>query len=108
MKFVSLYLAANSAEAYLIQGLLNRESIEVNLIGEGLSIAAGGLPADVYHIKIMVQEVQYTKASEIVQKYEKSLKNNLQDQSDWECQKCASLNPDSFEICWKCQESRLI
>ena len=108
MKFVSLYLAANSAEAYLIQGLLNRESIEVSLIGEGLSIAAGGLPADVYHIKIMVHDLKYTKALEVIQKYEKSLKNNLQDQSDWECQDCVSLNPDSFEICWKCQKSRLV
>ena len=105
MKFKNLYLAANSAEAHIIQGLLNRESIKVNLVGEGLSIAAGGLPADVYQIKILVEEKHYHKALDIINEYENILKTDNLDQEEWKCKSCDNLNPKIFEICWNCNNS---
>ncbi len=106
MKFKNLYLAANSAEAHIIQGLLIRESIKVNLVGEGLSIAAGGLPADVYQIKILVEEKQYNKARDIINEYEKILKSKNIDQGEWRCTHCDNLNPETFDICWNCNSSK--
>ena len=108
MKFKNLYLAANSAEAHIIQGLLVRESIKVNLVGEGLSIAAGGLPADVYQIKILVEEKKYNKALDIINEYEKILKSENIDQGEWRCMHCDNLNPETFDICWSCNSSKKI
>tara|TARA_B100001741_G_C16211719_1_gene440622 strand:- start:51 stop:380 length:330 start_codon:yes stop_codon:yes gene_type:complete len=108
LKFKNLYLAANSAEAHIIQGLLVRESIKVNLVGEGLSIAAGGLPADVYQIKILVEEKQYNKALDIIKEYEKILKSENIDQGEWRCMHCDNLNPKTFDICWSCNSSKKI
>jgi hypothetical protein len=105
LKYKNLYLAANSAEAHIIQGLLIRESIRVNLVGEGLSIAAGGLPADVYQIKILVEEKQYNKALEIINEYEKILKSKSNNQNEWNCTDCDNLNPETFDICWNCNSS---
>ncbi len=105
MNFKNLYLAANSAEAHIIQGLLVRESIKVNLVGEGLSIAAGALPADVYQIKIFVEEDKYNEALKIISNYESTLKADNFDQNEWKCEDCDNLNPKSFDICWNCSSN---
>ena len=65
------YTAANLAEAYIIQALLKHESIQTIIIGDNLTIAAGGLPADVFNIDLLIEEIQFTKAMEIIKNYEK-------------------------------------
>ena len=75
MNYKKIYLAANDIEAHMIQGVLERESIETSLSGEGLSIAAGGLPTDVIQVEILVNEEKYAKAMEIIAKYEEKIKN---------------------------------
>ena len=103
MNFKKIYSAANIAEAYLIQGLLNNLSIESVLSGENLSIAAGGLPADVFQVDIMVPEKSFKEAAKVISNYEKSLKNSFNDNKSWICEKCNDVIPEIFEICWSCQ-----
>ena len=46
MNYKEVYSAANATEAHLIQGLLERKSIETNLSGESLSTIWGGMQTD--------------------------------------------------------------
>ena len=103
MNYKKIYSAANSIEAHMIQGLLERNSIETNLSGEGLAIAAGGLPADVIQVDILVDEEKYAEALEIISNYEEILKLPAKDGQGWECEECKQVNPNTFEICWSCQ-----
>ena len=107
MNYKKIYSAANAMEAHLIQGLLERESIETNLSGEGLSIATGGLPIDVIQVEIKVNEEKYAQAIKIISNYEEILKQPVKDGESWECEECNKVNPDTFEICWSCQGNRL-
>jgi len=107
VNYKKIYSAANATEAHLIQGLLEQESIETSLYGEGLSIAWGGLPTDVNQVEIMVDEEKYAEAVEIISKYEDILRQPAKDGQSWECDECNKVNPDIFEICWSCQAIRM-
>ena len=107
MNYKNLYSAANSTEAHLIKGMLEQASIKTRISGENLTMAAGGLPADVLQVTIMVDEFQYAEALEIISNYENILREPVQDGKSWECGECNKVNPDTFEICWSCQANRL-
>ena len=107
MNYKKIYSAANATEAHLIQGLLERESIETSLSGEGLSSAWGALPTDVNQVEILVDEEKYAEAVEIILKYEEILKHSARDGKSWQCEECNKVNPETFEICWSCQANRL-
>ena len=107
MNYKTIYSAANATEAHLIKGLLGQKSIEVNLMGEDLSIGMGGLPTDVMQVKIKVNEDKYSEAMRIISNYEQLLKQPAQDGKSWECNECNKTNPDKFEICWSCQAIRM-
>ena len=108
MNYKKIYSAANATEAHLIQGLLELESIDTSLSGEGLSIATGGLPTDVIQVELLVDEKKYAEAMEIISKYEQILRQPIKDGVSWKCKECDNVNPDTFEICWCCQTNRLI
>ena len=108
MNYKQIYVAANATEAYLIQGLLELESIETSLSGEGLSIATGGLPTDVIQVELLVDEEKYAEALEVISNYEDLLKQPAQDDGQsWECEECNKVNPETFKMCWSCQTIRM-
>ena len=107
MNFKEIYTAANTTEAHLIKGLLQQASIDATLSEEDLSIATGGLPTDVIQVGILVNEDQFPEAMQIISNYEQTLQEPAQDGESWECDKCSSINPETFEICWSCQANRL-
>ena len=107
MHYKKIYSAANASEAHLLQGLLERGSIETTLSGENLTIAAGALPADVFQVEILVDEEKYAEAVEIISNYEYILRQPAKDGKSWECEECNKVNPEIFEICWSCQANRL-
>ena len=107
MNYKEVYSAANVTEAHIIQGLLERESIETNLSGENLSTVWGGLQTDFSQVDILVDEEKYAEAVEIISNYEENLNQPTQDGQRWECEECNKVNPDIFEICWSCQTNRL-
>ena len=107
MKYKEVYSAANITEAHLIQGLLERESIETNLSGENLSTVWGGLQTDFSQVSILVKEEKFAEALQIISKYEEILKQPAQDGKSWQCEECNKENPETFEICWSCQANRM-
>ena len=100
MKYIKIYKASDENEAHFIKGLMGKYSIDINLLGEGLSIAIGELPLEVKQVDILVHENQFNKAKKIINNYEKELKKQTNEK--WKCIKCDNTNPESFEICWNC------
>ena len=111
MNYKKVYSAANATEAHLIQGLLERESIETNLSGENLSTLWGGLKTDFSQVNILVNilvnEEKYAESMEIISNYEEILNQPAQDGKSWQCEECNKVNPETFEICWNCQANHL-
>ena len=101
MDFIKLYKAANVNEAYFIKGLLKKFGINAQLLGEGLSVAMGGLPLEVIEVDLLVHKEQLKRAKKIISDYEKELKSE-DIKKNWECTVCKNKNPDTFEICWNC------
>jgi len=104
MNYIKLYKASDENEAHFIKGLMEKYSINVNLLGEGLSIAIGELPLEVKQVEILVHKNQFSKAKKIILDYEKKLKNNSN--KKWECLECNKTNPENFEICWNCNSEK--
>ena len=102
MKYKKVYSASNSAEAHIIQGLLECELIETQLSGENLSSIWGGLQTDFNKVDVLVNEEKYSKSIEIIYNYEETLKKSHQDGKSWVCEACKNINPSTFEICWNC------
>ena len=100
MDFIKIYKAANLSEAHILEGLLEAESVKVQFLGEGLSVAAGELPLEVLQIDMYVKQKDKEKAQELISKYESNVK--IENSKSWLCSKCEKLNPGTFEICWKC------
>jgi len=103
MNYQLIYKAANSHEAHFIQGLLKRESIKSQLLGENLSLAIGELPIEAMQVDILVPKNNFSKSKKIISNYEKNLSLNKQD-NEWKCTKCNKLNPFNFDICWNCNK----
>ena len=106
MNFKKLYKAADEHEAYFIKGLMKKFSIDVNLLGEGLSIGIGELPLEVKQVDILVHKNQYNVAKNIIDNYEKDLQSTSN--SKWKCPNCNKKNPETFEICWNCSKETKI
>ena len=106
MNFVKLYKAANVNEAYFIKGLLSEPGIKIQLLGEGLSVAIGGLPLEVIEVDILVSKYQFNEAKKIIFDYEKELKSEYKNKN-WKCLSCKNNNPDTFDICWNCGNDRI-
>jgi len=98
--FVKIYRAANLSEARFIEGILINNSIEVSVLGEGLSIAVGELPTDVVQVNLFVKDNDASKAKSLIDEYEKKINNKTLE--SWLCKDCDASNPETFEICWRC------
>jgi len=101
--FVRVYRAANSAEGHLLKGMLEQYGMLVRLSGDGLSSGFGELPADVLQVEIKVQPGYRDLARQLIREYENRATQEVNCATSWTCSGCGEENPDSFDICWKCQ-----
>ena len=103
MKYLKIYTAKDSTEAYLLKGLLEESSIEVLIKGEHLSIAIGELPLEVLNLEIWINSINIMDSKLILDQF--IMDSNTEIYSDeWNCKTCSENNPSSFIICWNCQE----
>ncbi len=98
--WIQVYSAADSLEAHSLKGLLETAGIEVRLKGESLYSGMGELPATVLEVTLWVEDIQLSKATQLLAEYEDS------SAQPWYCSGCGELNESNFEICWNCQKER--
>ena len=97
-----VYQADNSIEAGLVQGLLQRSGVLVQLSGEYLAGAAGELPLTDIGVQLWVPQQQFTVAQRIIEQYLQQLQH---EPAQWHCG-CGELNYQSFEVCWACLQDK--
>lgn len=97
-----VYQAANSFEAGLVQGLLQRDAILVSVRGEYLAGAAGELPLNDVGVQLWVPQQQFSVAQRIIAHYLQQLQH---EPAQWQC-RCGEVNYQSFDICWSCQRDK--
>ena len=95
-----VYSAANMLEAHSLKGLLLAHNIDAQTRGDGLSAAAGELPANVVEVSVWVRQSRQGLARTVLQAYEEAA-NTL-----WWCGQCGEENAGTFEICWQCGNER--
>ncbi|MGF1685210.1 DUF2007 domain-containing protein [Photobacterium japonica] len=91
-----VYSAANMLEAHSLKGLLLAHNIDAQTRGDGLSAAAGELPANVVEVSVWVRQSRQGLARSVLQDYEQAA------EWEWQCPQCGEDNAGSFEICWQC------
>ena len=96
MALVKVYTARDAVEAHFVRGLLEREGLAAEVLGDKLAIAigelpplsAGTLPA------VWVAEESTEPAKKIVAK------------APWTCPSCGETIEPQFTDCWNCGAAR--
>jgi hypothetical protein len=96
--WIEVYSAQDCIEANMLKGLLELDSIKVQLKGEALGGALGEIPFDQIQVKICVPQIKQRQAEKILLEYQS--KHLVV--CDWKCQNCNEYNGCGFEICWSC------
>ena len=97
-----IYTAGSLAEAYLVQQLLESESISAIVFNENAQGAVGELPSTEVWPEIWIEDGSCgSVAHSIIQRYET---NNASDTVIL-CGGCGEQNPGNFELCWRCGNS---
>lgn len=96
-----IYTAASLPEAYLVQQMLEAESICATVFNENAHGAAGELPISEVWPEVWIDDERcHAAARSIIERYEK----NDESQVQLLCTGCSEQNPEGFELCWHCGE----
>ena len=97
---LKIYSAGNITDAYLLQSLLAEADIETRILNEYAQGGIGELSfTHAYPELWLINADDAARARDIIEKFEhrgESIGSSL-------CPNCGENNPDSFEICWRCQ-----
>ena len=94
-----LFTAGTLVEAYLVQQLLESNSIRSMVFNENAQGAVGELPITEVWPEVWIEDLNFIKAAKaIIRGYE----NNQMTQPSHLCSSCAEQNPGNFELCWSC------
>ena len=94
-----LFTAGTLVEAYLVQQLLESNSIRSIVFNENAQGAVGELPITEVWPEVWIEDPSFIKvAKDIIRDYE----NKQMVQSSYLCSSCAEQNPGNFELCWSC------
>ncbi|WP_404400857.1 DUF2007 domain-containing protein [Idiomarina seosinensis] len=95
-EWIVAYYAKDPIEAGLLKGLLESQSITVQMQNNGMIGGIGELPADAIETPLKVKPEDYDKAREILQAYEQ------EESVEQLCNHCHEINFSNFELCWNC------
>lgn len=89
-----------SSEGQLGRIALERESIEVELIGEQLSALQGVIPSSEVTVELWVEPERLERARRVLSA---ALREQSTKTGDVRCPSCGLSSPATFEVCWSCQ-----
>ena len=95
-EWLIVYYAANPIEAELLKGMLEHQSIRVQMNQNGMVGGVGELPADAIETPLRVSAEQFEQARDLLAQYEHN------QQQEIICPDCGEQNFSNFEVCWSC------
>lgn len=97
---LKIYSAGNITDAYLLQSLLAEAGIETQILNEYAQGGVGELSfTHAYPELWLINIADKKQAQHIIEKFEQG----DHPVGSVQCPNCGENNPDSFEICWRCQ-----
>jgi len=97
---LKIYSAGNITDAYLVQSLLAEADIKTQVLNEYAQGGVGELSfTQAYPELWLINAADATQARDIIDKFEQQ----EDPVGSRPCPSCGENNPDSFEICWRCQ-----
>lgn len=99
-----LYQAGNRIEAQLLSDLLQDKGIDSTILGDYLSGAIGELPADVYPSVWLIEDADRRRAEPLLAAF--LAEQRREAGASWVCRGCGELIDGSFDLCWRCGDSR--
>ena len=109
MALVKVYTARDAVEAHFVRGLLEREGLAAEVLGDKLAIAigelpplsAGTLPA------VWVAEESTEPAKKIVADFQSGrARSEHAGEAPWTCPNCGETIEPQFTDCWNCGAAR--
>lgn len=97
---LKIYSAGNITDAYLLQSLMAEANIETQILNEYAQGGVGELSfTHAYPELWLINAADKKQAREIIEEFEQQ----EAPVGSTPCPNCGESNPDSFEICWRCQ-----
>jgi hypothetical protein len=100
-----LYQARDRIEAQLLLAHLDRHLVEAVILGDYLSGAAGGLPADIGPAIWVVEDDDLERARELLGRFHADTQRPS-DVATWHCSGCGESVDGDFDLCWNCGQAR--
>jgi hypothetical protein len=99
-----IYSAGNITDAYLLQSLLAEAGIKTQILNEYAQGGVGELSFTHAYPELWLIDIADKKqARDIIQQFEQ----REVPVGTTQCPNCGENNPDSFEVCWRCQTDLL-
>lgn len=100
-----LYQAQDRIEAQLLLDLLDRHLIRAVILGDHLSGAAGGLPADIYPTLWVLEDEDLERGRELIERFRADSTDSTPAPA-WTCAGCGETVDGHFDLCWSCGHAR--
>jgi len=102
-----VYAATDPADAHLLKGLLESESIPAEVHGEHLYWLRGDIPMtpDTCPSVWVVDDADFGRAVELLRSTEEQRRRAPLGTESWRC-RCGEENERQFTDCWKCGRLR--
>jgi len=97
-----VYLAENLADAQFLVDRLTSYGIECRLRNEALQGALGELPLTLRPEVCVLDERDVDLARDVVAQHDAAMRAAVPVE-ERTCSECGELNPNNFELCWKCR-----
>nr|WP_296911014.1 DUF2007 domain-containing protein [Thiocapsa sp.] len=100
-----MYQARDRIEAQLLRDFLDRHLVRAVVLGEHLSGAAGGLPADIYPTVWILEDDDLERGRDLLARFQADCARRGS-ASTWTCSGCGERVEDDFDRCWNCGRER--
>ncbi len=100
-----LYQARDSLEAQLIHDFLDRHRVDSVILGDYLSGAAGGLPADISPTVWILEDADGERGRELLARFQAEAAQR-DCGAAWTCARCGESVDGAFDLCWNCASPR--
>ena len=100
-----LYQARDRIEAQLLLDFLDRHLVETVILGDDLSGAAGGLPADIGPTLWVVEDDDFERGRELLGRFQADALCPTS-AATWHCSACGESVDGDFDLCWNCGQPR--
>ena len=119
LNMIRVFSSPVAAIAHIVKTMLSSAGLYAEIRNEDRTQLAGGIPVDHCLVEVWVQKTDEDTALKLIEEIFGDASSGqlsiveddihlgaLSTSHEWTCQRCKSLNPPNFELCWSCNTAR--